>query len=466
MKKAFGLIALALVFVACNKEMGIQPAEQTGDNMITITAQLAPKTAGTKAVAPGDGKIVVTWAENETLRIISANGHEATATITGVTDGSATISFDINAAAVGQNCTIIYPADAAVTESAGVYTASPIAAQDGTLKAALDVRIGAGTIEDATATLDVTIQPAAQFSIFKFYVRGSDGTTAISTKPLTITIGTQEYVITPATATDVLYAALPAASAQKVCFDAKDGSNKTYTCTKLNTSFSAGNYYQSTLKMREYVLMGEGYGLKWATFNIGAENPWDYGGYYAWGETATKDSYNWGNYAFMRAGSTWENITKYTFADGQKSGIWYDGNTFKGDNGDGVEHKDFASYDYADDAARQLWGGSWRIPTEDEWTALRDNTKFTWAWTDDYKGSGVKGEVVISSVTGKEIFLPAAGYRFNAALNFAGTYGYYWSSSLYENYSYDARYVYFHSGGVYLNCDARCSGQSLRPVSE
>ena len=129
-----------------------------------------------------------------------------------------------------------------------------------------------------------------------------------------------------------------------------------------------------------------------------------------------------------------------------------------------MEHKDFASYDYADDAARQNWGAGWRTPTDAEWTWLRENC--TWTWTTQ---SGVNGMLVQSKVAGytdKTIFLPAAGIRHNADLINAGSYGYYWSSSLYESYSDNARYVYFDSGGVYRNGGNRYFGQSVRSVTE
>ena len=162
--------------------------------------------------------------------------------------------------------------------------------------------------------------------------------------------------------------------------------------------------------------------------------------------------------------SSWDRITKYTFADGQTSGIWYDRDTFKGDKGDGVEHKDFASYNYAHDAARANWGGNWRTPTDAEWTWLRENCN--WEWTGDYLGDGSNkaGSIVTSKVNGNTIFLPAAGYRFDAKLPFAGSHGYYWSSSLAESYVDCARYVYFDSGGVNWYSHSRYYGKSVRPV--
>ena len=230
--------------------------------------------------------------------------------------------------------------------------------------------------------------------------------------------------------------------------------------------------------------MGHPDGVKWANMNVGATTETGYGDYFAWGATKPyyvehdaygnaitgywidgKTGYKWANYPFIQSGqSDWRYITKYTFADGQTSGIWYDGETFKGDNDDGVEHKDFASYDYVDDAARANWGGNWRTPTDDEWTWLRKNC--TWTWQTDYNGTGIKGMLVTSTINGNQIFLPAAGLWSLADLYDAGSFGHYWSSSLYEFHSNDARYMYFKSGEVDWSYGGRFCGQSVRPVME
>ena len=491
MKKVFGIAALLLALAACNKiETEITPAGQSSAEGITITATLAPKTADTKAVSEGTNKIEVSWAQNEHIAIlyeVSGTKYVADATIKSVdAGGSATIEFTVvDGTPDNTACTLVYPLAAAKDDHTGVKDAATLlAAQDGTLNADLDVRVGAGTIQTTTPGLSVTTQPEAQFAIFKFTVKNFDGSAVISAKPLTVTIGTQDYVITPAAAKDVLYAALPAVSEAKVSFDVTDGSDRTYTCAKLSASFEAGKYYQSTLKMREYVDLGTG--IKWATCNVGASKPEEYGDYFAWGATMPyykaghsqdspcndwidgKDGYNWKNYPFMEDGqANWKRITKYTFADGQTDGTrWYDGTTFKGDNGDGVEHRDFASYGYADDAARANWGGKWRTPTDAEWTWLRDNC--TWTWTGDYLGDGSNkaGRIVTSNVNGNVIFLPAAGGRYDENLNDAGIRGNYWSSSLNEDYSDGARRVRFDSGGVLRNNFDRTGGFSVRPVSE
>ncbi len=259
MKKVFGIAALLLALAACNKvETEITPVEQPSDSKgITITATLAPKTADTKAVADGGDKITVTWAENEHIAILYTVGSTkkvADAEITAVDgSGAATITFTVDGGTPDNtDCTLVYPYTAAKDDHTGVKDASTLlAAQDGTLNANLDVRVGAGTIRTTTPGLDVTTQPAAQFAIFKFTVKNADASATIDVKPLIITIGTQDYTITPASATSTLYAALPAVSSQTVSFSATGSDSKTYTCSKDGVTFAAAKYYQSTLKMAE-----------------------------------------------------------------------------------------------------------------------------------------------------------------------------------------------------------------------
>ena len=258
MKKVFGFIALALTIAACNKsDFDIQPAEQPVKKAegITITASLAPKSASTKAVSEGTNAIASTWETGEHIAILYEVGgtkYAADAEITAVEgNGSATFSFTVEAGTADDtDCQIIYPLSAAKDDHTGVKTAAALlAAQNGTLNANLDVRVGAGKINVSTPSLIVTTQPAAQFAIFKFTVKNAAGDAAVSVKPLTVTIGSQNYVITPGSATDELYAALPAVSSQNVSFSAKGSDSKTYTCSKNSVTFSAGKYYQSTLKM-------------------------------------------------------------------------------------------------------------------------------------------------------------------------------------------------------------------------
>lgn len=191
----------------------------------------------------------------------------------------------------------------------------------------------------------------------------------------------------------------------------------------------------------EYVDLG--LSVKWATFNVGATKPEEYGDYFAWGETETKDSYSPKTYKWCNDRLT--SLTKYN-----------DYGPFFGtvDNRTVIE--------LSDDIARQKWGGSWRMPTITECQELIDNC--TWSWT---TMNGVNGYKVTSKKSGysnRFIFLPAAGYRDESSLYDAGEYGGYWSSSLYTNYPTKAWRVYIDSDGHCTSISSRDYGQSVRPV--
>ena len=206
----------------------------------------------------------------------------------------------------------------------------------------------------------------------------------------------------------------------------------------------------------EYVDLGLPSGLKWAKCNLGASKPSDYGDYYSWGETAPKADYDWPTYKWMQAGkSNSDYITKYTVADGQTWGIWYDSSgAFIGDNK--------TVLDAADDAATAKLGSPWRMPTEVEIKELRDNCTWTRTTQDGVNGYQVDGP------NGNAIFLPAAGY-YKGTMRYERSKGYYWSSSLDTDLSFFARSYYacglhFESGGYFGYNSFREYGYSVRPV--
>ncbi len=184
----------------------------------------------------------------------------------------------------------------------------------------------------------------------------------------------------------------------------------------------------------EYVDLGLPSGLKWATCNVGADNPEDYGNYYAWGETATKSEY------------TEDNSLTYglSISELQAQGI-IDGN-----------NNLTPSYD----AATANWGGDWRMPTKAEQQELRDNC--TWILTTQNGVNGYK----VTGTNGNSIFLPAAGDRYGSSLIYAGETGNYWSSTPYESNSNGAYRLFFSSAHRSVDWDTRYRGRSVRPVSE
>ena len=214
--------------------------------------------------------------------------------------------------------------------------------------------------------------------------------------------------------------------------EAKDGSGKYASCSvTVETPCPSG-------------AVDLGLSVYWGTTNIGASKPEDYGDYYAWGETEPKESYSWSTYKYGTSSSG--PFFKYNTSDSYGT----------------VDNKTVLEPE--DDVARVKLGGEWRMPTDAEWTELR--TKCTWTWTTNYNGTGVKGQIV-TATNGNSIFLPAAGYRRDTKLYDAGSYGYYWSSSLNTDKPSIAWYVNFNSGTVRRrDYGYRSYGQSVRPVSE
>ena len=241
-------------------------------------------------------------------------------------------------------------------------------------------------------------------------------------------------------------------------FYAKAAGTATITAAIAGTTLVASTEVTVTSKpAHEYVDLGLPSGTLWATCNIGAENPEDYGDYFAWGETtgynSGKTTFNWSTYKWCSNGS-WKGITKYTFPDGQTSGIWYSGSTFIGDNK--------TELDPEDDAAYVNWGSEWRMPTHAQLEELVNSSYTTTTWT---TLNGVYGRKISKkSDSNVYIFLPAAGYRSGSSLYDAGSYGYYWSRSLRTSYSYFAYCLLFNSGNIYTYYYSRYYGRSVRPV--
>lgn len=252
--KFLSLAALALMTVACSNDNDMETAPQPANNMIKVTAQLAPKDGGvTRAVADNsDGNITVTWAKDEEMKIISDNGYTATAKIDNVTGGVATISFTIDANAIGENCKIVYPATAATTTGVDTY-ANLFANQNGTLSASLDVRVGEGTIStDNPGTLTVTTQPEAQFSIFKFTFQKLKPGEGVTIAKLIISDASGKVIttVTQSPALGALYVALPELAVGSYWLNATDPDGKPYIRkVNIGTATSAGKFYVSPLKM-------------------------------------------------------------------------------------------------------------------------------------------------------------------------------------------------------------------------
>ncbi len=198
-----------------------------------------------------------------------------------------------------------------------------------------------------------------------------------------------------------------------------------------------GNEDSDEIAGHEFVDLGLPSGKKWATCNVGASSPEDYGDYFAWGETNPKAEYDWDTYLH------WNDL------DGD--GGYDDGETTINSDISGN-----AQYD----AAAANWGGSWRMPTKDEMQELVDYCEWEWTQVNGVNGSKVTGP------NGSCIFLPAAGYRYGTSLYDDGYYGGSWSSTLYGGYDDYAYDLYFGDGGEYVHYGYRYDGLPVRPITE
>ena len=193
-----------------------------------------------------------------------------------------------------------------------------------------------------------------------------------------------------------------------------------------------------------YVDLGLPSGTLWATCNLGASSPEEYGDYYAWGETQPKTIYDWNTYKYCVDGDC-NKLTKYCHL----SSYGYNGFT---DN--------LSVLLPEDDAATASWGNGWSMPTIEQYRELYQHTIVTWTTQ-----NGVEGEL-FTVANGNSLFMPAAGYRSGGELKYAGEYGRCWSSSRAPNtyVPYQAQGFSFYSGDYQEGIANRYFGRSVRPV--
>ena len=191
----------------------------------------------------------------------------------------------------------------------------------------------------------------------------------------------------------------------------------------------------------KFVDLGLPSGLFWAETNIGALSATDDGDYFAWGENVPKQDYSMDTYKHCLS-SDKITITKYNRTDCK------------------------AVLDKEDDAACANWGDSCRMPTKEDFVELCDTSNCTWTWTSKANsvGSTINGYEVTSKMNGNSIFLPASGYRNGDYLDYHGSHGNYWSSTVYGvSNAYGLR---FYSSYRNANTNYRYYGFPVRPVAE
>lgn len=508
MKKIFGIAALLLVLAACDKNdnvIAVQEEPQSENTQKGIPFSATISTATTKALADAGSTLTATWAVGEKVALIH-NSVSDEMEIASVSGGVATITGTITGSPADNDpVTIIYPSSAADGATGNVKADLLQSGQLGTLadiSENYDVRVGTGNLEvSGTASLKSNVSLTNQFAIFKFTAKNSDGSVTINVKPLTITIGAQNYVITPASATSELYVALPAISGEAVSFKA-ESSGKFYACSKPSVSFDAGNYYQTTLKMsttgaltgrftinagNDKVYFSQG-NLQATTADLGANWSWAFAAN-QWdniGNTKANTSIN-GNGTVSANGTVdlfgWVGASNTTWSGAAQYGISYSTTSNSTDTYGNV----------ANEALKSDWGNTigtgWRTPTNEEWYYLF-NTRTTGGTvfgtssaryahaTINTDGTSVNGIILFpddvdidasevttagtvndvsdwgTKCTSAEwttleakgcVFLSAAGYREGGSTVYnVGSKGYYWSNtSYYTSPEYHAYTVYF-----------------------
>lgn len=224
----------------------------------------------------------------------------------------------------------------------------------------------------------------------------------------------------------------------------------TVSCTKPDEPNNNGNGQNDSIVDDSVILSGHDYidlglpsGTLWATCNVGATHPEDFGDYFAWGETTPKEVYDWKSYKYGNCTFERFEMTKYC-----TDSCW-------GLNGF-VDN--LIILELVDDAATSNWGADWRMATKEEWEELYRKTTCTWTTQ-----NGVNGRL-LTGCNGNSIFLPAAGFRLDGEL-IGPSLGIYWSSSLHTGFPERGWSFHYdldecHVCGTY----ERCRGQVVRAV--
>lgn len=265
---------------------------------------------------------------------------------------------------------------------------------------------GAGRNSPYTmAFLEILDRP--NLSLFEFF-------NEVSNKVLHLTEGTQEPAIS--------------AGALQGNFYFNRGDHLSYPSIESGASKEVTENIMPTTTERyinghEFVDLG--LSVKWATCNVGADSPEQYGGYFAWGETYQKASYSSGN--SLTTGKTLNDIS---------------GNSVY-------------------DVASANWGATWRMPTLAEFIELESNCVCKWKTI----GQTV-GLEMVSKRNGNSIFFPASGGRDGWGIQRVNDLGRYWTSTPFEGTTNEAYYKYFYGGMQSVYHDSRYVGNSVRPVTE
>ena len=472
-KTAFTFMALATALAATSCQSDEELAQQSTNKPMVINA--VAEGIGTKSRAEMAYKYDILWSENDKIHVADNSSNSATFTLqsgAGTTEGTfvqdgdgAGLSGEVQAyypaSLVQENGNLVWPAEQTSATVVPMYSTKTLGGTGtetfafASLGAMLQIVF---TTPQAGVTLkSITVQDADATLSGTFTVDGEGKANITATDRAGITLDLGEGVVV-SNKIQYFNIAVPAGTYNNlsITFTATDRA----VCTLKNSKSITINHNtvgrlpltgKEFKEWHDYVVMSARYDgtnytdLKWATCNLGASSPSDYGDYYAWGETEPyyssqdpltwkdgKSGYNWPSYCGSNQFVEW-NPTPY-----DENGI------LKPER----------------DAARQNWGGNWRMPTQAEFDALVKDCTWTWITEGGHNGYNVTDN------KGNSIFLPAAGCRYGSSLSYVGEIGLCWSSSLNTSYSGSAYNLNFSSGSHYVYGSNRYFGQSVRSVTE
>lgn len=472
MKKIIILLFVASFFAACTKENDEVP-EAAVNGTHTIAMQFEGSIDGFDSAIT---RATTTFANGTTMYIVFSNNSSEVKGTAVYNSSSKTWNLTYNGTLTNisnATCSVYYFTDPTSSTSERLYLNSSSAYYYGDIKY---------TKTSSSITITGTLQPNVSRVRFKgtsgksivvggyetlidFYKSGYS--VYISSKDITLTVqssGYTPYIYYTGCDNSISVTSEGTTYSLETTETMQNRYGKSGYLTIPTSSSHGGWTISDGSDTGSHAYVDLGLSVKWATCNVGASKPEEYGNYYAWGETSaygeapsaypysftgtknsgyanlsSKTNYDWSTYKYCRGSSS--TMTKYCTSSSYGT----------------VDNK--TVLDLEDDAAHVNWGGSWRMPTKAEQDELRSNC--TWTWTTQ---NGVKGYKVTSKTNGNSLFLPAAGFRNGSGLNGVGSSGNYWSSSLGSGSSLDAYCLYFYSGYVHSYNDYRRSGQSVRPV--
>jgi hypothetical protein len=462
---------LALAFVSCKKD------KETTGNM-TFEATISQPTSNSKTHIGPDNMLV--WDAGNTIKVFNAAGqygdfttndnNAVTATFAGtLTASESYTAFYPNAQFDGTNVRVAvggtqtYVADNFANNSYPMLATNSgdnflFHSHAGVLRLQFTSEVGATVGSITVAGVGNDVLAGTMVYPYGYHYDFND------VMPYTVEGGVQEVTLncgagvtlqsTP-TVFNIILLENALSNGFTVTLKAVDGSElQSFTAPEGNTIMAENIVIMPELAVtgtgggggdeHAYVDLGLPSGLLWATCNVGANAPEEYGDYFAWGETTPKTTFNWSNYQLCNGSEN--TLTKYC----DNSNYGYNGFT---DN--------LTTLLPEDDAATANWGDGWRMPTNEEFEELYNNTTVTWT-----QQNGVNGRL-FTAANGNSLFLPAAGYRWDVGLYGAGDWGYFWSSSLLTGGPGYA--LYFIIGSNYycsISYDNRYIGLTVRPVRE